>query len=104
MMPSRVTLITLQLLVAVVVIAIWHVCTTVPIFGTYLLPPFFFSTPGDVALRIVKWFYEGTIWKHLWVTLVEAVLAFVIGSVGGRAGRLLVRAAAARSPRCSIPM
>ena len=28
-----------------------------------------------------KWFVEGTIWKHLWITLVEAMLAFVIGSV-----------------------
>ena len=83
MMPSRAILLTLQILVAVVAIAIWHVCTTVPIFGTYLLPPFFFSTPGDVALRIIRWFYEGTIWKHLWVTLVEAVLAFIIGSVAG---------------------
>ena len=43
---SRVTLLTLQLLVAVVAIAIWHVVTTVPIFGAKLLPPFFFSTPS----------------------------------------------------------
>ena len=47
------------------------------------MPPFFFSTPLDVATRIVKWFVEGTIWRHLWITLVEAMLAFVIGSVGG---------------------
>ena len=44
---------------------------------------FFFSTPSDVAARIVKWFVDGTIWKHLWITLVESVLAFVIGSVAG---------------------
>ena len=48
-----------------------------------LLPPFFFSTPLDVAARDVKWFVEGTIWKHLWITLVEAILAFVIGSLAG---------------------
>ena len=35
------------------------------------------------AHRIVKWFVEGTIWRHLWITLVESVLAFVIGSVAG---------------------
>src|SRR6266436_6907897 len=80
---SRLTLTILQLLVAVVSIAIWHVFTTVPIFGVTLLPPFFFSTPADVALRIVKWFVEGTIWRHLWITLIESVLAFVIGSVAG---------------------
>ena len=60
---SRLTLVTLQLLVAVVAIALWHVLTTVPICGVKLLPPFFFSTPGDVAARIVKWFVEGTIWR-----------------------------------------
>ena len=80
---SRLTLIILQLLVAVVAIAIWHVFTTVPVFGVIVLPPFFFSTPGDVAARIVKWFVEGTIWRHLWITLVEALLAFAIGSIGG---------------------
>jgi NitT/TauT family transport system permease protein len=82
---SRLTLITLQLLVAVVAIALWHVGTTVPIFGAKLLPPFFFSTPLDVYHRIIKWFAEGTIWKHLWITLVEAMLAFAIGSIGGAA-------------------
>jgi len=83
-MPSRPTLIALQFLVAVVAIVFWHFATTVPIYEkTYLLHPFFFSTPLDVFSRIVKWFYEGTIWKHLWITLVEAVLAFVVGSVAG---------------------
>ena len=48
-----------------------------------MLPPFFFSTPLDVASRVIKWFVEGTIWKHLWITLVEAILAFVIGSLAG---------------------
>src|SRR5436189_2431245 len=80
---SRLTLLTLQLLVAVVVVALWQVLTTVPIGGVKLLPPFFFSNPVDVAARVVKWFAEGTIWKHLWVTLIEAMLAFVIGSVAG---------------------
>jgi len=80
---SRIKLLTLQILVAVVAVLAWQVLTTVPIGGSKLLPPFFFSTPLDVANRIVKWFVEGTIWRHLWVTLVEAVLAFVIGSVAG---------------------
>ncbi|MBZ0146595.1 MAG: ABC transporter permease, partial [Pseudorhodoplanes sp.] len=51
--------------------------------GKPLFPPFFFSTPVDVAARIMKWFSEGTIWRHLWITLVEAMLAFVLGSIGG---------------------
>src|SRR6266487_4206828 len=80
---NRLTLLSLQILVAVVSLALWHVLSTVPIGGVILLPPFFFSTPGDVAGRVYKWFVDGSIWRHLWITLVEAMLAFVIGSVGG---------------------
>jgi NitT/TauT family transport system permease protein len=81
---NRLILIALQLGVAVVAIAAWHFSTTIPMAdGKPLVPPFFFSTPGDVFGRIVKWFAEGTIWRHLWITLTEAALAFVLGSVGG---------------------
>src|SRR5499427_8463597 len=80
---SRIKLLALQLLVALVAVLLWQFFTTVPIGSVKLLPPFFFSTPTDVAARIIKWFVEGTIWKHLWITLIESILAFVIGSIGG---------------------
>jgi NitT/TauT family transport system permease protein len=73
----------LQLLVAVVALGLWHVLTSVPLFGVVALPPFFFSTPAAVTMRIVKWVAEGTIWRHLAVTLTESMLAFVIGSLAG---------------------
>ncbi len=79
----RLTLIALQLLTAIVIVALWHVLTSVPIAGNILFPPFFFSTPVDVGGRIVTWFVEGTIWRHLWITLAEAMLAFAIGSIAG---------------------
>jgi NitT/TauT family transport system permease protein len=80
---SRLTLLSLQLLVAVVSLVLWQVLSSVPVFGKILLPPFFFSNPVDVFEQIVKWFASGVIWKHLWITLVESMLAFVIGSAGG---------------------
>jgi NitT/TauT family transport system permease protein len=80
---NRTMLLLCQILVAVVGIAVWHVLTTVPISGATLLPKFFFSTPYDVGARIIKWLAEGTIWRHLGITLLEAMLAFVIGSLGG---------------------
>lgn len=76
-------LLALQLLVAVVFVGIWHVGSTVEIFGTYFLPEFFFSTPGDVFQRVVKLFVTGEVWRHLWITLTETLLAFVIGSAAG---------------------
>jgi NitT/TauT family transport system permease protein len=81
----RATLLSLQVLVAVVGLALWQVFATVPIFGRILLPPFFFSNPIDVGSQIVEWFRSGVIWKHLAITLWESILAFVIGSLGGAA-------------------
>jgi NitT/TauT family transport system permease protein len=80
---NRATLLALQLLVAVVLVALWQLLTTVPLFGRVLLPPFFFSTPERVFSRIAKWIVEGSVWRHLAVTLTESLLAFVIGSLSG---------------------
>jgi NitT/TauT family transport system permease protein len=92
---TRPVLLLCQVLVAVVVIGLWHVLTTVPVFGRILLPPFFFSNPWDVASQIVSWFASGIIWKHLGITLLESVLAFVIGSTLG----VLIGFWFARQPR-----
>ena len=59
--------------------------------------------PVDVASQIVKWFSSGVIWKHLIITLLESVLAFAIGSVGGVLVGFWSRASRS-SPRCSTPM
>jgi len=92
---AQIKLTLLQVLVAIVAVALWHVLTTYPVFGKILLPPFFFSNPVDVADQIFVWFATGVIWKHLWVTLIESILAFVIGSIGG----VLVGFWFARQPR-----
>jgi NitT/TauT family transport system permease protein len=80
---SRLMLLVCQLLVAVVIVGLWQLFATVPLFGRLLLPPFFFSNPVDVGSQIVAWFSSGVIWKHLLITLWESLLAFAIGSLGG---------------------
>jgi len=86
---SRMKLLALQVLVAVVALAIWHIGSTVAVGVTdngkpvHLLPPFFFSTPGDVIARVFKMFIEGSVYKHLMITLIEAMLAFAIGASTG---------------------
>jgi NitT/TauT family transport system permease protein len=92
---SRLTLLVCQILVAVVFLGLWQLLTTVPIFGRILLPPFFFSNPVDVGSQIIAWFTSGVIWKHLWITLLESILAFTIGSIAG----VLVGFWFARQPR-----
>ena len=72
-----------QLMVALVVIVLWYIASTTTIVGNPRTISFFFSDPISVSLTVVKWFAEGSIWYHLWITLAESLLAFLIGSAGG---------------------
>jgi NitT/TauT family transport system permease protein len=77
-----------QALLFVLLLVIWHVLTS-----PTLLPPiyfteanqaaFFFGEPVKVFARLWQWFVFGEIYEHLWVTLVETLLAFLIGTVSG---------------------
>jgi NitT/TauT family transport system permease protein len=77
-----------QLALFAALLAAWYVLTS-----PTLLPPlyfddpnkaaFFFGEPLKVLARIWQWFSSGSIYPHLWVTLVETMLAFVIGTTLG---------------------
>ena len=83
-----------QLLVLVLVFLGWYALTS-----PTLLPPiyfddpnkaaFFFGEPQKVLGRIWTWFASGEIYRHLWVTLVETLLAFALGTMFGIADRHL---------------
>lgn len=77
-----------QALVLALLLLLWYVLTS-----PTLLPPFyfaeanqaafFFGEPLKVLERLWQWFFSGSIYAHLWVTLVETLLAFLIGTVLG---------------------
>src|SRR5438874_11661516 len=79
-----------QVLLLVAFFAFWYVATS-----PTLLPPiyfddphkaaFFFGEPLKVFERIWDWFATGTIYAHLWVTLLETLLAFALGTALGLA-------------------
>src|SRR6476646_8760394 len=79
-----------QVLLLVGFLAFWYVATC-----PTLLPPiyfddpnkaaFFFGEPLKVFQRIWIWFSSGFIYRHLWVTLLETLMAFVVGTVLGLA-------------------
>jgi len=85
---GRLRLRAFQVLLAVLLLVIWYVLTS-----PTLLPPiyfteanqaaFFFGEPVKVFARLWQWFVSGEIYEHLWVTLVETLLAFLIGTVSG---------------------
>src|SRR5687768_9605483 len=67
-----------QILLLLGVFAAWHVLT-----ATEILPPFFFGKPLVVLEKVWDWFASGKIYSHLWITLVETMLAFFVGTVLG---------------------
>ncbi|GAA5160829.1 ABC transporter permease [Pseudonocardia eucalypti] len=77
-----------QVAVGVVVLAGWELGA-----ASGVLDPFFFSRPTAIAGQIVTWLTEGDIFRHLWITLEEAMLALLIGAAAGLGvGFLLARA------------
>jgi len=80
---SRPLVLSLQIGVFVALMAAWESAV-----ATGRLDPFFFSRPSAIVLQMVKWTVTGFIWPHLATTLIEALLAFVIGTVFGVAGGL----------------
>ena len=53
----------------------WHFLTKYN-----FLPPFVFGEPTGVAWQMWIWFSTGSIFIHLWTTLLETMLAFLIGT------------------------
>ncbi|ANN77180.1 ABC transporter permease [Bordetella flabilis] len=75
---NRIVVLATRLLLLVGAIFLWWLCTS-----REWLSPFFFGDPLGVARRIVTWFTSGSIFIHLYTTLVETLLAFVIGTLLG---------------------
>src|SRR6186997_917851 len=77
------------LLVAVFVV--WHLLTTPGLLPNLMFEndrqaAFFFGEPLKIFGRIGAWFFiNADIYQHLWVTLLETLLAFAIGTVLGLA-------------------
>jgi NitT/TauT family transport system permease protein len=89
--PSARNLRMWQLAVLVLVFVAWHVLT-----APGLLPPFlfaddrqaafFFGEPLKILERVWMWFVTGAdIYRHLWITLLETMLAFAFGTALGLA-------------------
>ena len=76
------------------IFAVWHLLTTpglLPpmVFENDLQAAFFFGEPVKVLGRIWRWFFvDADIYSHLGVTLIETLLAFGLGALGGLGGGL----------------
>lgn len=89
--PRRGNLRLWQLAVLVTVFVLWHVLTAPGLVPPFLFADdrqaaFFFGEPLKIFARVWDWFVANAdIYRHLWITLLETVLAFGIGTVLGLA-------------------
>jgi len=89
--PSTKNLRIWQVGLLLLIFVIWHVATTPGLVPTIVFEndqqaAFFFGEPLKIFSRIWAWFVTNAdIYQHLWVTLLETVLAFGIGTVLGLA-------------------
>ena len=78
-----------QLALLVVIFVVWYLLTTPGLLPNFMFEndrqaAFFFGEPLKIFERIWQWFFgHADIYEHLWITLVETVLAFVIGTALG---------------------
>ena len=78
-----------QVLVLVVIFVFWWAMTTPGVIPPFMFEndrqaAFFFGEPIKIFARIWEWFVtDRDIYGHLWVTLLETVLAFLLGTVAG---------------------
>jgi NitT/TauT family transport system permease protein len=89
--PSPKNLRIWQIGVLVAMFVFWHAMTTPGLIPPFMFEndrqaAFFFGEPLKIFGRIWDWFFaRGDIYQHLWVTLLETVLAFAIGTSAGLA-------------------
>ncbi len=89
--PRAATLRLWQLGLLALLFLFWHVMTKPGLIPPFMFEndrqaAFFFGEPARILVRIWAWFVtDADIYRHLWVTLAETVMAFAIGAIGGLA-------------------
>ena len=67
-----------QLLLLVLFLVLWELMAYFKIIDTFL-----FSSPSRIIKILVEYVKNGTIWKHIGISMLEVVLGIIIGSILG---------------------
>lgn len=67
-----------QILILVVFVALWEILV-----ATGVLDAFFFSSPSRICKTVVELFATGNLLYHIWITLYETILGFMIATLVG---------------------
>jgi len=66
-----------QAVLGVVVLLIWQGASG------RLIDDFFISNPVEVAARLWQWTADGSLFMHIWATVYETLMGFIVGALGG---------------------
>ena len=69
---------TAQLILTAAVLGAWELSVR-----TGLVDEFFFPLPSDIFQTVWLWVSSGFVFPHLWITMQEAILAFLVGAAAG---------------------
>ena len=69
-----------QILILAVLIVLWEVLTAVGV-----MDPFFFSSPSRIFKTIFDLFATGNLLHHIWITLSETLIGFMVATLLGTA-------------------
>jgi NitT/TauT family transport system permease protein len=75
-----------RLAVGIAILGVWELVS-----GP-LIDPFWISEPSQIFQVFLKWFGSGQVFNHIFITLAETVIGFIVGAfVGGAVGLMLGR-------------
>lgn len=75
---NKITTKVYQILLLVFIIVIWEIFA-----DTKVIDPFFFSSPSRIFTTIIDLFSSGDLLHHMWITLYETFLGFIIATFLG---------------------
>lgn len=74
----------LQIVILVIVVAVWEIGTTVMLApNRALVDPFIWSRPSRIIGRVGEWLQSGIIINNVFITLYEALVGFLSGAIAG---------------------
>src|SRR5699024_5277268 len=69
---------TWQIIIFVLFFGLWEIASR-----QHWIDPLLFSSPSSIFDLIVSRIQQGTMLNHVWVTVIETLIGFLIGTVGG---------------------
>lgn len=75
---DKIFVLSFQILILVLIIGLWELLA-----ATNVIDPFFVSSPSRVFNMFISMVENGTIWRHIGITLLETLVGFAIATLGG---------------------